>query len=64
MIRKLLETSSIKVEENIDVSSIISKMDGYVAIDIRHIVDKAIHFAASQAGILSICILLLYITNC
>jgi hypothetical protein len=50
MVRKLLETDGLNVEEDINLTSITSKMDGYVATDVRHLIDKATHLAASEAG--------------
>jgi len=50
MVRKLLETDGLNVEEDINLSSITSKMEGYVATDVRHLTDKATHLAASEAG--------------
>lgn len=48
--QKMMETDSLKVEEDINLANVICKMDGYVASDIRHLVDKAAHLAASEAG--------------
>ena len=50
ILEKLLESSPFKNDENLNFSGVVSKMDGFVAADIRHLVDKAIHLAASEAG--------------
>lgn len=50
MIQKLFENDALIVETNISLIHAVSKMDGYVATDVRHLVDKAVHIAASEAG--------------
>lgn len=50
MFKKMLETDGLNVEKDINLCSVTSKMDGYVATDVRHLIDKATHLAASEAG--------------
>lgn len=50
MVQKMLETDGLKIEDDINLNTTVSKMDGYVAIDVRHLIDKAMHLAASEAG--------------
>lgn len=50
MVRKMLETDGLKIEDDINLNTTVSRMDGYVAIDVRHLIDKAMHLAASEAG--------------
>ncbi|KAK4022478.1 hypothetical protein OUZ56_007940 [Daphnia magna] len=53
MVRKMLETDGLKIEDDINLNTTVSRMDGYVAIDVRHLIDKAMHLAASEAGSVS-----------
>lgn len=50
MIQKLFENDALNVETNINLTHTVTKMDGYVATDVRHLIDKAVHIAASEAG--------------
>lgn len=50
MIRKLFESDFIKIEPNINMANAMSKTDGYVALDIRHLVNRTVHLAASDSG--------------
>ena len=50
IVQELIKTDSLIVEKDINLTNVTSKMDGYVATDIRHLVDKAAHLAASEAG--------------
>ena len=45
-----LENHSLTTENEINLASLAAKMDGYVALDMRQLVVKAAHLAASETG--------------
>lgn len=55
ILEKLLKTSPLKIDNNVNLSGLGCKMDGFVATDIRSSVDKAIHLGVSEAGMCDVC---------
>lgn len=51
IIQAVLQNKGLDIERNVDYNSVTSRMDGYVAVDIEHVIDKAAHLAVSDSGL-------------
>lgn len=50
IIQAVLENKGRRLESDVVLADIVSKLDGYVAVDIENVIDKAAHLAITDSG--------------